>query len=136
MNGNINHQMSHGIDCSKAIVIFITKRYLLKVDGGGPLGDDDNCKFEFEYALNRKGVASMVPVIMEPGCKATSSWQGVVGGKLGSRLYCDATEDGEKLDDAVSQIVDALAISGVRPSASRKGQPADADVNMLGSDAA
>ena len=42
MEGNINQQMAHGIDGSKAVVVFITRRYMQKVGGEGERGDDDN----------------------------------------------------------------------------------------------
>ena len=100
MRGNVAHQMANGIDNSQAVHVFITKRYLLKVDGAGARGDNDNCKFEFEYACNRKGVEKMLSVVMEPECTDTTSWQGVVGGKFGSRLYYDFSSD-DNLDATV-----------------------------------
>ena len=59
----------------------------------------------------------MLAVVMEPACKDTKTWQGVVGGKLGSRLYCDASEDGDRLDASVEQIIEQLGQLGVFPSA-------------------
>ena len=43
MQGNINKQMTKGIDGSAVIVAFITSRYVTKVNGDGPNGEDDNC---------------------------------------------------------------------------------------------
>jgi len=109
MTGNINKQMSTGIDNSKAIIVFITKRYLQKVDGEGERGEDDNCKYEFEYALARKGVKSMIAVVMEPRCRNTSQWKGVVGGKLGCKLYADFTNDDEtSFESALCAILSEL----------------------------
>ena len=76
-------------------------------------------KYEFEYACNRKGVAAMVPVVMEPACKDTTTWEGVVGGKLGSRLYVDGSVD-EAFDPSVIQIIDALKGLDVKPSKGRR----------------
>ena len=86
-------------------VCFITKRYLEKAWGQGPNGDDDNCKFEFDYACRRKGVAKMVTVVMEPGCRNASQWIGTVSGKLGGKLYIDlSTEDYNAFDKAVARL--------------------------------
>ena len=63
---------------------------------------DDNCKFEFEYALRRKGVEAIYPVVMEPRMRDTSNWTGIVSGKLGARLYSDFTADAN-LESAVRQ---------------------------------
>ena len=48
---------------------------------------------EFTYAVNRKGVEKLIPVVMEPVCRDTTKWQGVVGMRLGSRLYIDLSMD-------------------------------------------
>ena len=128
MRGNVAHQMANGIDNSQVVLVFVTKRYLLKVDGAGARGDNDNCKFEFEYACNRKGVEKMLSVVMEADCTDTSSWQGIVGGRFGSRLYYDFSSD-DALDTAVKQIADALEALGVKPSAG-PGQQMDTPVQM------
>ena len=60
-----------------------------QASGNSPEGADDNCHFEFAYACRRKGVAGMVPVVMEAGCRDTNGWTGVVGGKLGGRRFVD-----------------------------------------------
>ena len=41
MRGDINKQMTKGIDSSAVVVAFITKRYTSKVDGEGAAGMDD-----------------------------------------------------------------------------------------------
>ena len=43
MQGDINLQMTDGIDNSAVVVAFITTRYVTKVNGKGPRGADDNC---------------------------------------------------------------------------------------------
>jgi hypothetical protein len=42
MQGDINKQMTKGIDGSATAVVFITGRYNTKVDGEGAAGADDN----------------------------------------------------------------------------------------------
>merc|ERR1712146_69655 len=93
MGGDINAAMTDGIDRSTVVVIFVTSNYLRKVAGQGPRGFGDNCMAEFNYTLNRRGVQNMITVVMEPGCRDTSRWQGAVGLRLGSRLYVDLSAD-------------------------------------------
>ena len=93
MQGDINQRMVEGIDGSGCIVCFITSRYLQKAWGQGAGGGDDNCKFEFDYACRRKGVSTMIPVVMERGCRNPGGWAGTVGGKLGGKLYVDLSSD-------------------------------------------
>ena len=51
MKGDINQAMTNGIDDSATVVVFITERYVMKVAGKGPNGDDDNCRKEFGAVL-------------------------------------------------------------------------------------
>jgi hypothetical protein len=105
MRGDVNRQMADGIEASACVIVFITKRYLQKAAGEGPNGDDDNCKFEFDYALRRSGVARMLSVVMEPSLRDPREWTGVVGGKLGGRLYVDLSQDGPQFDRGLERLL-------------------------------
>jgi len=103
MTGNIERKMMEGIDGSRTIICFVTDRYCEKANGDGERGDDDNCKFELDYALKRKGAAAIYPVVMEPRMRDTGNWSGIVLGKLGGKLYADFSED-DRLESAVDVI--------------------------------
>ena len=103
MTGNIERKMMEGIDGSRTIICFVTDRYCEKANGDGERGDDDNCKFELDYALKRKGAAAIYPVVMEPRMRDTGNWSGIVLGKLGGKLYADFSED-DRLESAVDTI--------------------------------
>ena len=83
MEGFIVDQMTAGIDQSHVIVAFLTQTYIEKVGGNR---HNDNCKLEFNYALNRKSNV-MVGVPMEPRTLDPSKWSGPVGAALGGKLY-------------------------------------------------
>jgi hypothetical protein len=83
MEGNIVKQMTSGIENSAVIVVFITQRYIDKVDSDNP---NDNCQVEFFYARNHKR-KTMISLPMEPGCIMPSMWTGPVGATLGTDLY-------------------------------------------------
>ena len=113
MRGEINEKMAEGIDSSKVVVTFITQRYMEKVTGKGAAGKDDNCKFEFDYSLRRKGVDFILPVVMEPSCRNTSQWPGVVGGKLGGILYVDLNSDDEAdFNSGMEHLISELKLIG------------------------
>ena len=76
-------QMTGGIENSAVIVVFITQRYIDKVDSDNP---NDNCQVEFLYARNHKR-KTMISVPMEPCCTTPSLWRGPVGATLGTDLY-------------------------------------------------
>jgi hypothetical protein len=84
MRGEGMIKMVEGVEASDMVVVFITKRYCVKVSGRGADGSNDNCKFEYNVALKKKGIDRMVPVVMEPRCLDTRKWSGVVAGTLGT----------------------------------------------------
>lgn len=96
--------MTEGIDKADLTAVFITQNYIRKVAGKGPKGDDDNCKFEFDYACMRRGVARVIPIVFEPKCRDTSRWEGPVGMKLGTKLYSDLSGDGEEFLHAIDKL--------------------------------
>jgi len=106
LEGDVNQKMTEGIEHSACVVVFVTSKYIEKANGHGPNGLDDNCKFEFDYSLRRKGVAKCVTVVMEPRCRDTSSWTGVFGGKLGGKLYVDLADDG--LDSHMPRLIEEV----------------------------
>ena len=53
MEGDIDKAMCKGIDESKLVIIFITKRYMQKVAGDN---DQDNCQKEFNYAKQKEAL--------------------------------------------------------------------------------
>ena len=62
----------------------------------------------------------MIPVVMEPRCLDTNAWQGVVGGKLGSKFYCNLTADDDtEFNNGLDSIVEALKAVGVAPGQSQ-----------------
>jgi hypothetical protein len=57
MQGSIRRIMTKGINDSLAMVVFITKAYLDKVNGDD---DGDNCRYEFTYGVEQKRPQNMV----------------------------------------------------------------------------
>ena len=53
--------MTDGIEGSDIVIVFVTQRYMKKVHGEGEKGEDDNCKFEFDYAATPQGCRGNVP---------------------------------------------------------------------------
>ena len=86
MTGGIVDKMCKGIEKTKVVIVFITKRYLEKVNGENA---GDNCKLEFNYASRQKTSSKMVPVVMEKCMRNPNSWTGSVGMHLGRELYVD-----------------------------------------------
>ena len=76
---------------SKCLVVFITKKYLSKVN----LEPDkyDNCKFVFDTALNYYGTSRIIAVIMESRMRDTRKWKGRAGSILSGLPCVDMVED-------------------------------------------
>jgi hypothetical protein len=82
--------MVSGIDHARCVVVFITQRYVSKVDGDNV---NDSCQMEFSYAARTKSSAKMVTVVMEERMRKTNEWPGSVGIMLGGNLYVDMCGD-------------------------------------------
>ena len=116
MSGDVNQAMSEGISKSRYCLTLITTDYMTKVEGRGPHGDDDSCKFEFDLACLKRGTRFMLPVVMEPICLNTRSWSSKVGGKLGMKLYVDCSNDSpDQLEAAVAKLVEQMGLEHRSP---------------------
>ncbi len=89
MKGDIKQQMAEGIDNATCVVVFITSRYLSKVNGQN---QGDNCRLEFSHAFETKP-GMVIPVVMEATMKSSKPWPGQFGMRLNSLLYVDGSGD-------------------------------------------
>lgn len=109
MSGHIVQQMCRGIDQSRAVIVFVTRRYMAKVDADV----DDNCKKEFNYAVMRRGTALMVPVVMERATLDTRQWFGPLGMELRSNLYVSMIDDQQMTGSGLEGVLQKLAAIGI-----------------------
>ena len=113
--GNIDEKMAQGIDQTKGVIIFITRRYYEKVNGENA---GDNCKKEFQYASKVKTPARMVPVVMEKSTRDLTPWSGLVGINLGGEMYVDMSGDMENktyLSQQMELLLKQLQSKGIQP---------------------
>jgi tetratricopeptide (TPR) repeat protein len=130
MKGDILLAMTSGIDSADVVVVCITREYINKCKKAG----NDNCKLEFEYAYNRKGVNRMVAVVMEPDCAGPQSWDGSVGAILGLQLYVGATDSGktkEQVADLAKEIRRRCDDDDLEPIAELEGGALNEDKVQL-----
>jgi WD40 repeat protein len=93
MTGDVVDQMVAGINSCSVVVVFITQRYMNKVNGRNP---HDHCRKEFKYACHTKSSINMIPVVMEPRMKDNNeNWKDVVKFELGNILYVDFSSDND-----------------------------------------
>ena len=108
MQGNVVSQMTSGIENSNTFIVFITQRYMDKVNGHD---ERDNCKIEFQYAFNRLGPQKMVAVVLERELRDTKRWSGHIGAALGSHLYIDmvdALDNAEVMESQAKKLLDLV----------------------------
>lgn len=98
------NKIALGIDRSKKFVVFLTQRYVEKVNGKNP---DDFCKREFLYGAKHKKVDKIVVVVMEESMLDTNSWSGQLDFIVGSTLYVDMTTD-DKIRENIGTLVDEI----------------------------
>eukprot|EP00053_Salpingoeca_punica_P009427 m.84451 g.84451 ORF g.84451 m.84451 type:complete len:325 (+) comp15022_c0_seq3:36-1010(+) len=103
MQDHIKAQMADGIDNTKAVLVFVTRRYCEKVASGS----DEYCAMEFNYAHTRKGASKLIPIVMEPDMRSTKSWSGPLGLVLSGHLYFDMVDDAD-VEGCARQVVSRL----------------------------
>eukprot|EP00045_Choanoeca_perplexa_P019485 m.2990 g.2990 ORF g.2990 m.2990 type:complete len:279 (-) comp4298_c0_seq1:52-888(-) len=104
LSGDIVHHMCKGIEESDVIVVFVTQRYMNKVNSE----NDDNCKLEFNYATQKHGSRLMVPVVMEERMKDPKTWEGRLGMFLGQTLYTSMCSDDDLNGDALEHLAQEI----------------------------
>ena len=95
-----------------------------KIDGKGPLGPRDNCKFEFTYAINRLGMKRVIPCVTDPQYKDVREWYGPVAGFLVDQFWEVLTmQHGRKSPEEELEEVMPPTISCYFPLAHTKPHP-------------
>jgi hypothetical protein len=101
MTGDVVDQMVSGINHTSVVLVFITQRYMEKVNGSNA---NDNCRKEFKYAAQKKSSTKMIPVVMEPRMKdILGNWDGLIQMELGNILYVDFSNDND-FQSAIQQL--------------------------------
>ena len=116
LKGDLFEQIAQGIENSQGVIVFITQKYIDKVDGENA---GDICKKEFNYAAVKKTSANMVAVLMETEMRATEKWTGPVGFFLSSKMYIDMSGDLKKktyLSQQINRLKEVLQFMGIHPT--------------------
>jgi hypothetical protein len=99
-------EMARAIDNTKVIIVFVTNRYMDKVNSGNNM---DNVNYEFEYASNKFGKQGMIPVVMEERMKNQKTWDGLFGDNLLGLMYVDLTSDDEKVfEEKIKELIQRI----------------------------
>ena len=116
MKGDLFEQMVQGIGNTQSVIVFITQRYIDKVNGENA---GDNCKREFSYAAVKKTSSNMVAIVMEREMCDTRKWTGPVGLHLSSIIYIDMSGDLKSktyLSQQMNRSKEELQFMGTHPA--------------------
>lgn len=115
IRGDIDDRMAEGIEKTKCVIVFMTKKYYDKVTGKIA---NDNCKLEFNHAKRIRTSNAMIAVVMEPCMTNTREWKGHVGMHIAGRRYIDMTENVENetyLRKQMEKLQEELRNMGIKP---------------------
>ena len=113
--GNIDMEMTQGIEQTEGVIAFITRRYYEKVNGENAR---DNCQKEFQHASEIKTRAKIVPVVMEESMRDATPWKGLAGINIGREMYVDMSGDIENkayLNQKMELLLRQLQSKGIQP---------------------
>eukprot|EP00899_Mesostigma_viride_P003846 jgi/Mesvir1/13462/Mv16521-RA.1 len=118
IGGDIAQQVGDGIDSSMAVLTFITKCYMDKVNST----KNDYCRLEFHYAMAQKGSERIVPVVMEEELLDRRNWcDGTVKNFFGQQQHVSMVQETEFTSN-MPELLDILAGMGVTPNPSQTMQ--------------
>ena len=112
----IHSHIAHGIERTQGVIVFITKRYLDKVNGED---EGDYCKLEFNYAARKKTSAKMLAVVMESNMRDSNKWDGTVGMIFADNMFIDMSGDLNNQDylrQNIELLKERLKTLGIKPS--------------------
>jgi len=85
---NIDHEIMQGVNDSRKILVFITKRYIERLQD-----DKNNCTKEFLYCVNTKDSKDIIPVVFEEEVENPATWKGLLLYHLPAKLYINLRND-------------------------------------------
>lgn len=114
LKGQIRHVMAEGLSKTATVVVFVTKSYETKINGGD---QGDNCYFEFNAAsTDRFLVNNRIAAAIEKEMVNPNTW--IAGGRLkfemGGHLAIDVSEEEDEgifekqMDDLKNAICDMI----------------------------
>ena len=116
IGGNIDSSMMDGINNSECVIIFVTEKYIDKINNGCNSMEyrTDNCYKEFNYANITK--KKLIPILMEPIPKLLEK-KGLFNFYLGNHLYIDFSKDLNKkfLEKNMKRMVRSLRSNNIFP---------------------
>ena len=99
---NDRNKVANGIGGTRCALVFITEQYR---DNANRADNDNNCNYEFNYALESLGSSKMIPVVVEPALLDPLTWNGNLG-VLGSHGKVDVTDDSDSMIVAACDILE------------------------------
>ena len=115
ISGNIDMKMAQGIAQAKGVIVFLTRKYLNKVNGNDAR---DNCQKEFMYATRTQTRTRIVAVVMKKCMCNISTWSGFVDFHLGGEMYVNMSGNFENktyLSQQMEELVKQLQSKGIQP---------------------
>ena len=115
IKGDIDDEISKGIEQTKCVIIFMTQWYHDKVNTEIP---HDKCRLEFNHAKRTKTANKMVAIVREPSMIVARKWTGQVGMYFGGKKYVNMSGDLSNkiyLETQIKKLQELLQPMGVRP---------------------
>lgn len=113
--GDIDDEISEGIEQTKCVIVFMTRQYHNKVNSRDPY---DHCRLEFNHAKRMVSIDKMVAVVMEPCMTEAKKWTGQIGMYLGGKMYINMSKDlmnKTYLKKQMKKLQKVLQSMGIRP---------------------
>lgn len=118
MTNNIDLSMAQGIINSEAVIIFLSREYIKKIENAVIYNNlQDNCYKEWNFSIIKNKL--IIPIIMEPSLKNPYLWPGtIITMYLGNILYIDGSS--EDINKICQNLHNRLLKEGKNPDDNKK----------------
>lgn len=92
-DGPENERISSRVGSCSYLLCFLSEQYVERVNGRGDDGSEDTCRQEFDYAILKRGIDFIIPIVMEENLLDPSNWKGTLGAALSPLKIVNYSQD-------------------------------------------
>ena len=104
LRGNIVNGICEGIESSRKVVVFLTNRYMTRLES-----PDNNCTMELKFAVREKKLKNVIAVVLDAELLDYKNWTRLARFYFAEHVYIDFTTE-KKIKDNLNKLVREILV--------------------------